>query len=302
MSLDDLKKKTTAVSVVIEDQQLCSRYVAGYIKGVKVGPSPDWLKQNLEAVGQRSINNVVDATNYVMLNIGQPLHAFDAGKLSERGEISPDEVSPRYAIGVRKAREGEKIIALDEKEYTLSNSMLVITSLAQGHLVQGALVQDVPIGIAGVKGGMPAGITEATTDIIIESANFNGVSVRKTAQALKLRTDASMRFEQVISPELAAYGMRAVVELILKLAGGEVVGFVDEYPVPQNDREVSVSLSLINSVLGAKFSAAEIASVFKRLGFSCAQKGELFTITPPFERLDLVIAEDLIEEVGRIIG
>ena len=290
MPIDELqKRKTTAVSVLIEDPVLCPRYIAGYIKDVKVGPSPDWLKKSLEAIGQRSINNVVDATNYVMFNIGQPLHAFDAGKLTAQ--------AGNYAINIRRAREGEKIIALDEKEYVLSNSMLAIVDVNGAHSQGGEA-----IGIAGVKGGMPAGITEATTDIIIESANFNGASVRKTAQALKLRTDASTRFEQVISPELAGYGMRAVVELIQKLAGGELVGFVDEYPVPQEGRTVAVSLSRINAVLGTKFGATNVTDVFQHLGLPFSQEGEVFTVTPPFERLDLIIPEDLIEEVGRIIG
>ena len=221
-----------------------------------------------------------------MFNIGQPLHAFDAGKLTSR------EVEPRYLLNIRRAREGEKLTALDEKEYQLGSSMLLIVD---GH-------SDKPIGIAGVKGGMPAGITEATTDIILESANFDGASVRKTAQALKLRTDASARFEQVISPELAAYGMRAVVELITKLAGGEVVGFVDEYPHPIQNQPVSVSLKKINNTLGTKFPAADVADVFRRLDLPFVQEGETFTVTPPLERLDLIISEDLIEEVGRIIG
>ncbi len=210
-----LDPKTDAVLVAIEDPALCNRYIAGYIKGVKVGPSPEWLRISLEAIGQRSINNIVDATNYVMFGLGQPLHAFDAGQLA---------IYDGYTISVRRAVDGERLVALDEKEYALNNSMLIISD-ANGP------GKEIPIGIAGIKGGMPAGINEVTTDIIIESANFNGASVRKTAQALKLRTDASTRFEQVISPELAAYGMHAVVELITSLAGGEVVGFVDEYPI-----------------------------------------------------------------------
>src|SRR3990167_6433850 len=200
---------TTEVSVEIHRTALCKRYVAGYIKGVKVGPSPEWLKQRLEAVGQRSINNVVDATNFVMFNMGQPLHAFDAGKL---GSLN---------IGVRAAKDGEVMVALDKKEYTLNSSMLVVTAA------------DAPVGIAGVKGGMPAAIDETTKDIVIESANFDGVSVRKTAQALKRRPDASARFEQVLSPEGAAHGMQAVAALIQELAGGELRGFVDVYPEPQ---------------------------------------------------------------------
>jgi phenylalanyl-tRNA synthetase beta chain len=275
---------TDIVSVTLEDPSLSPRYIAAHIKGVKVAPSPDWLRESLEAVGQRSINNVVDATNLVMFNIGQPLHAFDAGKLQMKDD--------KYHIVVRKARAGEKLNALDGKEYELEDRMLVI---ADGN-------KDEPIGVAGVKGGMPAAITEETTDIILESANFNGVSVRKTSQALKLRTDASARFEQVISPELASYGMQNAIELIRAIAGGELAGVVDVYPSPQQETRVAVTVDKINKVLGTNLTSADVASVFLRLGFAYKEEGGSFEIVVPFERLDLTIPEDLVEEVGRIVG
>ncbi len=286
---------TNAVSVGIDDP-LCSRYVAGYIRGVKVGPSPDWLRIHLESIGQKSINNVVDATNFVMFDLGQPLHAFDAGKLQSNNM----EVKPQYSIGVRMARTGESLVALGEKKYALTDSMLVVVDKNT----------DQPIGIAGVKGGMPASITESTTDIIIESANFNGVSVRKTAQSLKLRTDASSRFEQVISPELAAYGMRAVVDLIVEIAcpehsrgaGGEVVGFADSYPTKQQQVSVSVDTKRINAILGSTLSDTDVADALARLNLEFTKSGETFVIEPPLERLDILIPEDVAEEVGRIIG
>lgn len=274
----DLSKKTDAVSVTIGTPELCKRYIAGYVKGVQVRPSPEWLKTSLEAIGQRSINNVVDATNLVMFNTGQPLHAFDAAKLGS------------FDIGVRTARKDERIVALDTKEYALTESMLLITA------------GDVPVGIAGVKGGMPAAVDETTRDIVIESANFDGVSVRKTASALKLRTDASARFEQVISPELAAYGMQQAIDLITTIAGGEVEGFVDEYPSPRAIAPVSVSTAFVNATLGTALSEAQVEDVFKRLQFAYEKKGDTFVVTPPFERLDIVIPEDLAEEVGRIVG
>ena len=277
-SRSDLLPKTTEVTVDIQSTVLCKRYIAGYIKGVKVGPSPEWLKQRLEAVGQRSINNVVDATNFVMFNTGQPLHAFDAGKLGS------------LALGVRAAHDGEVMIALDKKSYTLGGSMLVITA------------GDAPVGIAGVKGGMPAAIDESTKDIVIESANFDGVSVRKTAAALKLRTDASTRFEQVISPELAAFGMRSVVELIQKLAGGELAGFVDAYPEPQRPMYANVTVEKVNQVLGTRLTGADVSDVLVRLGLPYKEQDGVFEVTVPFERLDLRIPEDLVEEVGRIVG
>lgn len=273
---------TPTLRVHIEDGR-CLRYIGGVIKGVRVGPSPAWLVKRLAAMGQKSINNVVDATNFVMFNIGQPLHAFDAAKLMAKDG---------HAIEIRHAREGENILALDAKEYSLTPDMLII---ADKHA-------DVGIGIAGVKGGVAASITEATTDLIIESANFDGASVRKTAKALNLRTDASQRFEQVISPELAAYGMRAAADLIVKLAGGEVVGFVDVYPNPQETHAVEIALQRINDTLGLSLSGEQVAHVFERLGFSYIDLRNRYNVTIPFERLDLEISEDLIEEVGRIIG
>ncbi len=278
-----IEPKVEAVSVSI-DTPLCSRYIAGYIKGVKVGPSPEWLRKALESLGQRSINNIVDATNYVMFDLGQPLHAFDAGKLSAK--------DGKYAIAVRSARKAEKMLALDDKEYALTPAMLVISDANA----------DATIGIAGVKGGRPSGVDGDTVDIVIESANFDGASTRKTAQALKLRTDASQRFEQVISPELAAYGMRAAADLIVQLAGGTIAGFADAYPTKGDQKTVSVSVEKINQVLGTGLTAAEIADVFVRLEFGYKEEGGVFKVIPLFERLDILIAEDLVEEVGRIIG
>lgn len=276
-------QNTDTVSVSIDDPR-CHRYIAGYIRGVKVAPSPTWLVEYLDKMGQKSINNVVDATNFVMFNIGAPLHAFDAGKLAQQ--------SGKYAISVRAAHEGENLLALDGKEYALTPSIMVIND---AHT-------DSAIGVAGVKGGMPASITTDTTDIIIESASFDGVSVRKAAQHMKLRTDASARFEQGMSPEWPVYAMRDVVLLIQQIAGGEIIGFTDAYPTKQEIKPVSVTLAQINAVLGVSLSASDVADVFTRLTLAFEQKGDTFTVTPPFERLDLTIPEDLIEEVGRIIG
>ncbi len=270
--------------VNIEDTKKCLRYVGALVKNVQVGPSPAWLKEALESVGQRSINNIVDATNYVMLNIGQPLHAFDCAKLTEKNGV--------YTVGVRGAQDGEKITTLSSDELSLSPSMLVITD---------ALV-DVPIGIAGVKGGKHAEITDTTTDIIVESANFDGTTIRKTAQALKLFTDSSQRFQNRPSPELALFGMRDVLALIVEVAGGEVVGVVDTYPVRPTVASVSVSLAQINGLLGSHFSSEEVISVFRRLSLDTKVEGDTFTVRPFFERTDLIIPEDLTEEVGRILG
>lgn len=275
----------TSLTVAIEDPKKCLRYMGAVIQGVKVKPSPPWLRNALESVGQRSINNIVDATNYVMLNIGQPLHAFDAEKLTKK--------DGKYSILVRDAKENEKITTLSGEDFVLSEHTLLITDANE----------DAAIGIAGIKGGKAAEVTASTTDIIIEAANFDGTSVRRAAQALRLFTDASVRFQNRPSPELCAYGMRDVLALIQEVAGGEVVGVVDEYPnrAGQN-QEVSVSLAKINDVLGSSFSKEEVENVFKRLALPYMVVNDTFTITPPFERTDLAIPEDLVEEVGRIMG
>ncbi|KKW35357.1 MAG: Phenylalanine-tRNA ligase beta subunit [Candidatus Adlerbacteria bacterium GW2011_GWA1_54_10] len=256
-------KSDLPVSVSIKSD-LCRRYIAVLVRGVKVGPSPKWLRERLEAVGARSINNIVDATNFVMLNIGQPLHAFDISKIKSQNS--------KVNIEVRE-----------------ENGRLMITD---GHA-------DKVLGVAGVKGGPESLITESTTDVILESANFDGISVRKTSAALKLRTDASQRFEQGIPPELAGFGALCGAEMIQNLAGGEIAGFVDVYPRPQERRIVSVTLEKINKVLGTDLSEKEVSDAFARLGLK--SEGN-FTVRVPFERLDLEIPEDLIEEVARIVG
>jgi phenylalanyl-tRNA synthetase beta chain len=272
---------TDALTVTIEDASKCLRYMGAVVKGVKVGPSPVWLKEALEAVGQRSINNVVDATNFVMLNIGQPLHAFDASKVSG-------------AIAVRGAKADEKITTLSGDEYTLPEGTLLITDAANG----------TELGIAGIKGGKAAEVTAATTDLIIEAANFDGTTVRRAAQSLKLWTDASQRFQNKISPALAAYGMRDVLALIQDVAGGVVTGVIDVAPRLSHERlaPISVTLQKINSLLGASFEASDIVNAFDRLGFSYTEQGDTFIVVPPFERRDITLPENLVEEAGRILG
>lgn len=273
-----------SLAVEIEDPKKCSRYMGALVKGVKVGPSPAWLKEALESVGQRSINNIVDATNYVMLNIGQPLHAFDAAKLVQKDGA--------YTIGVRSAKEGETMTTLSGEVFALNPSILLITDENAG----------TPIALAGVKGGSVAELTAETTDLVVESANFDGTSVRKTAQALRLPTDASQRFQNRPSPELCAYGMREVLALITDIAGGEVAGVVDEYPAKPEIKTVSVTLARMNGILGSSFSREEVLDVCRRLGLETKSERDSFTVTPPFERIDLTIPEDFAEEVGRVLG
>ena len=281
--------KSQYVTVSVENPELCPRYIAGYIRGIKVGSSPAWLRERLASIGQKSINNVVDAANFVMFDIGQPLHVFDARKLANRKQKTDNE---EFRICVRNARARERIKTLDGKECELTEAMLVI---ADGNA-------NMPIAIAGIKGGTSAEVDGATVDIILESANFDGVSVRNTANALKLRTDASERFQQVISAELAAFGMRALAALIREVAGGEILGFADTYPQKQNAKTVSVSRKKAELLLGVALTDAEIEDIFRRLDLPFEKEDGTFTVRAPFTRLDLSIEGDLIEEIGRIRG
>ncbi|MFZ1075620.1 MAG: phenylalanine--tRNA ligase subunit beta [Minisyncoccia bacterium] len=276
--------KTDELTVKIEDCKKCLRYAGALIKGVKIGPSPAWLKEALESVGQRSINNVVDVTNFVMLSIGQPMHAFDANKLVQK--------DGKYAIGIRNAKAGEKITTLSNEEYALADSILLITDANA----------DAPIGIAGIKGGKSAEVTAGTTNIILEAANFDGTTVRRATQTLKLFTDASVRFQNRPSPELVAYGMQKAISLTTELAGGKLTGVVDIYPLKQRIPSVSIKTEHINRILGTSYADVDVRDVFDRLEFHRSEVDGKFDVLPPFERTDLVIAEDLIEEVGRILG
>lgn len=274
------------LAVSLDEEGNCARYMGALITGVSVGPSPDWLKEALESVGQRSINNIVDATNYVMLDIGQPLHAFDAGKLVQR--------EGGYAITVRGASEREMITTLTGEEYALPEGTLLI---ADGNDTQSA-----PLGLAGIKGGLKAAVTETTTDIILEAASFDATRVRKTAQALKLFTDASSRFQNRPSPSLAAYGMRDAVALILDIAGGELEGLTDCFPSVLEALTVAVSVSQVNEVLGTYLATVRVREALDTLGFSYTEVEDAFVVLVPFERNDLQIPEDLVEEIGRTIG
>ena len=268
------------VKVTIEDPDLCSRYIGAVIKGVKVGPSPDWMQRRLRACGVRPINNIVDITNYVLLEYAQPLHAFDLALLN----------GP--AIRVRRARVGEKLLALDGAERALTTDMLVIADAIR------------PVAIAGVIGGEETAVTAGTTDILLESANFNGPSVRQTSRALGLRTEASARFERNLPPELALAGARRAASLIAELAGGTVHReWADVYPRPQEPVRVILRPQLIDEVLGAHVPLEEAESILKRLNFHVKVMGDgEWDVLPPVFRLDVSIPEDLVEEVGRVYG
>ncbi len=279
-----LTPKTEKIKVTIENNKNCRRFAGVYISGVTVKESPEWLKERLQALGQRSINNVVDATNYVMLALGQPLHAYDTDKF-----VSNDDV---WHFGVRMAREGEEVT-------TLSGDTIVLKDDVQ--LIVNGLT-DIPVGIAGIKGGKSAEINFETTSIILEAANFNPSVTRRASQSIRLQTDASKRFENNISPELVPYALKECVDLIHDIAGGDCGGFVDEYPTVQKNATVAVSHTQIESLLGISVSEEAVTDIFRRLGFNFVVGEGIYEVIAPFERMDIVIAEDVIAEVGRIYG
>src|SRR2546430_13803546 len=268
------------VKVSIDDPDLCSRYIGGVIKDVKVGPSPDWMQRRLRACGVRPINNIVDITNYVLLEYAQPLHAFDLAKLAGS------------EIHVRRARAQERLLCLDGVERELTPEMLVIADANR------------PVAIAGVIGGADSAVTPESTDILLESANFNGPSVRQTSRSLGLRTEASARFERALPPELALAGARRAAALIAELAGGQVHReWADVYPVPQEPVRVNLRPAIIDEVLGTHVPLEEAESILKRLNFHVkVQGGGEWDVLPPVFRLDVSIPEDLVEEVGRVYG
>src|SRR5437899_2926021 len=268
------------VRVTIEHPDLCSRYIGGVIKNVRVGQSPDWMQRRLRACGVRPINNIVDITNYVLLEYAQPLHAFDLAKLT-----GPE-------IHVRRARAHERLLCLDGEERRLTPEMLVIADATR------------PVAVAGVIGGEESAVTWETTDILLESANFNGPSVRQTSRSLGLRTEASARFERALPPELALAGGRRAASLIAELAGGNVHReWADIYPRPQEPVRVNLKPALIDDLLGTHVPLEEAESILKRLNFHVKVQGDgEWDVLPPVFRLDVTIPEDLVEEVGRVYG
>jgi phenylalanyl-tRNA synthetase beta chain len=268
------------VSVEIADPALCRRYCASLIEGIKIGPSPAWMQQRLAACGMRPINNIVDITNYVMLEYGQPLHAFDFRRIGGA------------KIVVRRARAGEKLTSLDGVDRQLSPEMLVIAD------------QAIPVAIAGVMGGADSEVTEITTTVLLESANFNQVSIRRTSVGLKLRSEASMRFERGISPELTVPALRRATQLILEIAGGKVArGIADAYPGKKEAKTIQLRTSSVRQLLGLELSQEQIVNTLASLGFQCAEANSAETaVTVPYWRMDVNESADLAEEVARIMG
>jgi phenylalanyl-tRNA synthetase beta chain len=282
------------VSVRIEDAELCPRYTARVIKGVKIGPSPDWLKGTLEKVGIRSISNVVDVTNYVMLEIGQPLHAFDYHLLQSRAGVppAPDGRDACPTIVIRCAAAGEKFKTLDNQEPTLTNEMLLIADETKG------------IALAGVMGGANTEINNSTVDVLIESAYFASVNIRRTSKQLGLRSESSYRFERGADVGICDWASQRAAQLILETAGGQLAeGVVDAYPKSAEPKQITLHFSKTKDLLGIGISHSDQISFLTKLGLAVAEQSPgVCTFKVPSWRVDLKREVDLIEEVERLHG
>ena len=274
-------KTSDFASVEISDSDLCPRYAARIVRGVKIGPSLDWLAKRLAEIGQRPINNVADITNYVLHELGQPLHAFDLAKLAEQ------------RIVVRRAKAGEKLTTLDGVERTLDSQMLVIADAAR------------PVALAGIMGGLDSEISTTTTDVLIESAYFNPDSVRRTARKLGMDTEASRRFERGADCENVLKAQTRCVELICEIAGGVATeDAIDVYPNPLPPTSVNFRPSRVESLTSLKVDSSEMTRILAALGFRPGESSRsgAQTFVVPSWRVDVSLEEDLIEEVARHVG
>ena len=275
-SLVESLSKTISVSV--EDSSACPFYGGRLIEGVRVGESPPWLKARLESIGLRPVNNVVDITNFVLHDVGQPLHAFDADKLS--GGI----------IIVRRSKAGEKFLALDHREYLIPEGLLVIADAEK------------PIALAGVMGGEESSVTGKTTRLVLEGACFAPSEVRRSSQKTRLRSDSSYRFERGVDPEASHAAAARASAFILQLAGGAAAKATEIAASRRPHAAVKTSIARINAVLGASFSPEEILGALKKIASELSGDAASFVFTPPSWRHDLATAHDLAEEVGRFLG
>jgi phenylalanyl-tRNA synthetase beta chain len=274
---DDINR---AITVRIDDADLCPRYSATLIRGVTVGPSPRWLEQRIIAAGMRPINNIVDVTNYVMWEMGQPLHAFDYDKI--RGK----------AIIVRRARPGETIVSLDNQVRQLTTDMCMIADAERA------------VAIGGVMGGLDSEVTGETKDVLLEAANFLPSSIRRTARRLQIPSEAQRRFEKGLPADGTIAAARRATRLMLELAGGSAAaGVADAYPGRQERQPIILTTGEVKRVLGQELSLAEIRRVLSALGCSLAPTGaDALRVTPPLRRVDVTIPADLIEELVRTLG
>lgn len=274
--------KGVDLNVRVEDKKLCPRYMAVAMSGITVGPSPLWMQKSLLAVGQRPINNIVDITNYVMLDLGQPMHAFDAANVAN------------FEIIVRTAKDGEEILTLDGEKRKLDSSMLLITD------------SEKPLAVAGVMGGLDSGIMDGTNTIIFESANFEAASVRRTSTKLGLRSDSSARFEKSLDPNLTAIALEQAVKLVLECCPQAKVAskVVDEAKFSLQQGPINTSMEFLQKKIGVQISRKEAVKILENLGFGIkSKKDELFVTIPTWRATkDISIPEDLVEEIVRIYG
>lgn len=269
------------VTVKLQNPDLCPRYSARVVKGVKVGPSPDWLRNTLEKIGIRSIGNVVDVTNFVMMEIGQPLHAFDYHLIGKGADGRP-------TIVVRTAGEGEKFTTLDDQEHELNDQNLLIADEQKG------------IALAGIMGGLNTEINDDTVDVLIEAAYFSPTNIRRTSKEQKLSTDSSYRFERGCDPNIIDWASRRAAQLIIETAGGELAeGVVDAYPNPVAKKTITLRHEKVNKLLGIELTNEEIDNHLKSLELGNPAPGQ-FEI--PTYRVDIKREIDLIEEVVRLHG
>ncbi|MDT8300601.1 MAG: phenylalanine--tRNA ligase subunit beta [Sedimentisphaerales bacterium] len=280
IELDELDKDAADfVSVEIVAPDLCGRYTARIIDGVKVAPSPNWLRKRLEAIGVRSVNNVVDATNYAMMETAQPPHAFDYAKITD-GKIV-----------VRKARAGERLTSIDGTQCDLNADMLVIAD------------SQIPVGIAGVMGGLDSEVSETTTTILLEDAHFDPVSIRTTSRKLALPSEAAYRFERTVDIDMVDWASKRTAQLITQVAGGKTAkGVVDIYPKRPEKKEVTLRLSRLNKLLGIEVPCEEASKILSALSFKPQSTDGEITCSVPSWRSDVYREVDLIEEVARVYG
>ena len=270
-------KPEASLDIALKDPDLCYRYTGRIINNVDVGPSPDWLKEKLVSVGLRPVNNIVDITNFVLFETGQPMHAFDLDKI--KGSIS-----------IRKAKNGEKIITIDNKSRTTEEGMLVIAD------------DNGPIAIAGVMGGMETEANNMTKNILLESAFFNSVSIRRTSRALGISSESSYRFERRIDNSMVLKASNRASVLVKSLAGGEINALIDAGNKSAYSKVISYNLKKANSILGTSIKKNETTKIFKRLGFAVSDGKESLKVVVPSFREDVKSDVDLIEEVARIYG
>ena len=276
---ESTEKTADYISVSVEAKEENPLYIAKMVKNVKIGPSPMWMQTRLMAAGIRPISNVVDITNYILMEYGQPLHAFDYDKLGSK------------EIVVRLAKEDEKIQTLDDQERTLQNHHLVITNGEKA------------LAVAGVMGGADSEVTNDTVNVLIESAYFAGQTVRRTSKDLGLRSESSARFEKGIDPTRTFEAIQHAATLMAKYAGGEALeGVVEVDNLQVQERTVSVTTEKVNRVLGTEITASEMGTIFTNLKFPFTEVEGTFHVNVPVRRPDITIAEDLVEEVGRLYG